>query len=262
MRELVTRMAPTQLRQQVWAYDLVNEPHEARPGTGWGNLPASQWRNLAAELIESIRQAESAAGVPASGASWVVVPTGLYSSVDWPALYGQLVPFADKRVLYTEHYYDPFDFTHQNIPQLNYPVGTLSYDFTPPQVLARLQPLADFSSRTGAPFYLGEFGAVNWAGWSPVSGVSNCRVCPCTPEPWQPRRDASGQPIYDNVNWLRDVMDAANTLGLSWTQHSFRTYEGWDSEYLAPNGPCQAVRMVPGQSDTPAMSLMKRYLTQ
>jgi endoglucanase len=255
MRDLAARLAP--LRRHIWAYDLVNEPHEQRNNVG--NLPASQWRNLASELIEAVREGEAAAGVPATEGSWIVFEPGLFPPSVWPSLYGQLVPFADRRVIYSDHYYEPFAFTHQNIPQPGYPKGTLPYTGTVAQARAHLQPLADFASRTGAPFYLGEFGAVVWAGWSPDAGTTRCSACPCAGERWQPRRDANGEPIHDNVNWLRDVMDAADTLGMAWTQHSFRTYHGWDSEVTPLNVTCEThVRHMAGEPDTPAMRLMKR----
>lgn len=252
MSELVKRLSP--LRRYVWAYDLYNEPYEFRDGIG--NLPASQWRTLAMEVIFSIRAQEVALKIPKTQRSWIVFEPGLFPYESWKEAYSLLKPLPDARVLYSDHFYDPFDFTHQNICLPNYPIGTQYYSGNVAGIKARLQPLTDFSRRTGAPIYIGEFGAAVWAGWSEVLGADGKSQ---TPQQWSPHLDSTGQP--DNVNWLRDVMDAINTFGFSWTQHSFKTYYSWNSEITPAHGPCGGyIFHQSNQPDTPAMSLMKQYL--
>ena len=246
MRELGERLGP--LRAHIWAYDLVNEPFETRRGIG--NLPASQWRSLSIDLTAALRAGEDAAGVPDAERTWVVHEIGLFPNGDWAEAYGSLVPLPDPRVIYSDHYYEPFAFTHQNICVGKYPQGTLAYTGSPAQMKAAMKPLADFMARTGAPVYLGEFGAAGWAGWS--RGPDGR---------WVPRRDASGRVVLDGVEWLGDLMQVLNDLGLSWTMHSYRQYYSWDTEVLPESGPCGPYRFHQrGDPDTPAMAVVKRYL--
>jgi hypothetical protein len=108
--------------------------------------------------------------------------------------------------------------------------------------------------------YIGEFGAAVWAGWSEVLGPNGLSQVPPV---WKPRLGANGQPIFDNVNWLRDVMDVIEPFGFAWTQHSFRTYYAWDSEITPDHGPCGPYSYyLPGQPETPTMVLMKAYLSR
>ena len=55
IREMAQRLAP--LRHNIWAYELANEPYEVV--NNYGNVAASQYRHLAIELIEAVRQGRS-----------------------------------------------------------------------------------------------------------------------------------------------------------------------------------------------------------
>jgi hypothetical protein len=244
-REMAARLSP--LREHLWAYDLKNEPYEFVAGRG--NVPPSRWRELAVDTIAAIRRAESAAD-PQREPAWVVYEPVLQPSAYWAPQYAGLVPLPDPRVVYSEHYYDDFAFTHQNICQAGYPQGSLPYAGTAQAVQGALQPLADFSLASGAPVLVGEFSAAVWAGWSPAAGGQ-----------WLPRTDAAGQPVHDNVNWLRDVLDTMEANGLAWTYHSYRTYFAWNAELIATHGPCGPFDyQAPGGPDTPTLQLLRSYL--
>ncbi len=244
-REMAAHLSP--LRQHVWAYELFNEPHEFVPGRG--NVAPSQWRHLAIDTVAAIRSAEQGADAGREP-SWVVYAPVLQPSDHWAAQYAQGVLLPDERVIYTEHYYDAFSFTHQNICQQGYPAGSLPYTGSVEAVRAALRPLREFAQSSGAPVYVGEFSAAVWAGWS--AGERGI---------WQPRRDAAGLPVLDNVNWLRDVLDALEADGLAWTYHSFRTYYAWNPELIVTQGPCGPFEYQrPGQPDTPTMRLLGDYL--
>ena len=75
--------------------------------------------------------------------------------------------FNDARIVYTFHYYDPFNFTHQGAPWITpaLPTGVTFGSNAEKADLANNVTLAqNFMTRTGRPLFMGEYGA--WEGIS------------------------------------------------------------------------------------------------
>jgi len=81
-------------------YELTNEPDlETEAGN---NISQADWRELAQQMIDSIRTVDTEHAI-------------IFGDVEWYSL-DRLVenePFADDKIIYAFHFYDPFIFTHQ-----------------------------------------------------------------------------------------------------------------------------------------------------
>jgi endoglucanase len=151
-------------------FELRNEPHD---------IKAEDWRAQAEAIIKSVR---------------AVAPdhTLIVGFHDWnsrAALIGSQ-PFADKNIIYTFHYYDPFVFTHQGatwssegLPELKgvpFPasknvkietpatakgkwvenqIKSYEHDSQPEKMFANLKAAKDWSVKNNVPIFLGEFGS-------------------------------------------------------------------------------------------------------
>jgi endoglucanase len=126
-------------------FELLNEPNDA--------LVAEKNNALIAELLDVVRATNPQRAVIVGSVQWNSV-RGL------PAL---KLPEADRNLIVTFHYYDPFDFTHQGAPWvkkenqtgIDWPgsVGTAE------NIAADFQQAVDWGTLHGRPLYLGEFGA-------------------------------------------------------------------------------------------------------
>ena len=153
-------------RSEYVVYEIMNEPHA---------IEIARWNEIVAEVFRMIREID--------GKHWIIV-----GGADWnsTAAMKTLPDFADDKVIYTFHYYDPHLFTHQGaswthiermhdipfpydaekMPPLpedpteeernryeSYPVdGQLS------TVMQYFDQYADFSHERHAPVFCGEFG--------------------------------------------------------------------------------------------------------
>jgi endoglucanase len=133
---------------EVW-FELMNEPN----GTQFTNA------NLIAVLgpaLTEIRKNNPTRTVVIGGESW----SSVYNLTTVPV-------FNDARIVYTFHYYDPFNFTHQGAPWITpvLPTGVTfgsSADLT--ELTANVARAQAFMTRTGRPLFMGEYGA--WEGIS------------------------------------------------------------------------------------------------
>ncbi len=118
-------------------FEILNEPY--------GKQTPARWNALAAKVVSIIRvhnpQRTVIVGVPYIGLS---------------AAYDELVMPNDPHLIMGAHSYDPFDFTHQWVPNA---VTCCSPDQRA-QMVANLDKMAAWSVRTGYPVHLGEFGAI------------------------------------------------------------------------------------------------------
>lgn len=218
----------------IWGYDFWNEAVDA---TVAGNTLPPEWLTLARNLLQVLREAEAAQGVAPAQGSFFLLDLGV---LPWPS-YGWLYEslerhlLPDARVVYTDHFYEPYGFTHQPIcPDVGvYPQGPLQYpgpadgSLWNAQVLSTLMAAKGrFSNSTGAPFYVGEFSASQFA---PVN--------------------AAGRPSQDA--WLADVIAAMRAAGLAWSYFSYGTYYAWDPLLAPQTPPCGPYTYVsPAQSTT------------
>ncbi len=138
-------------RKVIYAYDLLNEPVEARKETG---LPG--WRELATKLIRAIRKIDP--GKPA------VFEPGPWGGPDG---FDTLVPLDVGRVIYSFHMYRPHSFTHQGVHGkavgLTYPgvVDGLMWDKD--RLREAMIAAIEFQREYNVHIYVGEFSAIRWA---------------------------------------------------------------------------------------------------
>jgi hypothetical protein len=170
----VTRAPPDRLLLEVF-----NEPVFDRDPAAWFPIR----RRLAA----AIRAAAPLHTIVAGGPNW--------SSLD-----GLLAsdPLEDENVLYTFHFYEPFEFTHQGAPWVQGPVSRMRnvrYPASPRQaghIERRVASAAEWARRHDVPVWAGEFGA------------------------YPPHA-----PKTDRLRWLYDVRTALERHGIGWAVWSY-----------------------------------------
>ena len=184
---LAARLARTTSPDQV-LLEIFNEPV-------FDKHPAA-WFTIRQRLATVIRSAAPRHTVVAGGPNW--------SSLDG-LLRSQ--PLADDNVLYTFHFYEPFEFTHQGAPWVEGPVGRTSgvrYPASPSQprqVEQRLAAAAEWARQHGVPVWAGEFGAY------PVAA-----------------------PRLDRLRWLYDVRTTLERYGIGWCLWSYDESLGLDRQ--------------------------------
>jgi len=179
----------------VAGYDLLNEPN---PGNFTPGSPAD-WYALVRRLIAVIRETDRDTPI-------IVEPTAWGGVTE----YAFMPEFDDPRIIYSLHYYQPHEITHQGVAVVGQgdtknvrypgkvPNGTM---WDRKKMLGTLSQVFEFQDRTGAEMYAGEFSCIRWA------------------------------PGDTGVNWLRDFVDIMEERGIHWTYHAFREYDGWSLEH-------------------------------
>ncbi len=184
----------SKLPANLW-FEVLNEPHK--------NLKGSQMRAYQREAIEIIRQDNPTRIIMLGGEDW----SGINSL-------GTNLSSDDPNVMYTFHYYDPFNFTHQQATWLgdDMPKGKRGWGSSEDRAeLARAVEIAtSFREATGKPVFLGEFG-VN----SPVDND-------------------------ERVKWAGAIKTAMEAEGIPWCLwaygNTFALYSeenGWDQDMLS-----------------------------
>lgn len=189
-RELATRLKG---QPALAALDLVNEAH---PGGSSFTDKERRWSALAMQLIAAVRGVDPGFDIvyePSPGAR--------------PLAFRTVEPLPVERVVYSVHFYEYFEFTHQDsgdprfAGRVDYPSDALRYGrFDAARLREELEPVRAFQRRTGHPVYVGEFGAVRWA------------------------------PPGARERYLADVLALFAEYRWSWTYHAFREWHGWDAE--------------------------------
>lgn len=176
------------------AFELLNEPH--------GALDAATWNTLFASLLKVVRQTNPTRTV-------IVGPTQWNNLSHLPLLE---LPDADRNLLVTFHYYEPFAFTHQGAPWTDQ--KTMGISWGSPAERARLQEdfakVAAWSRTHRRPILLGEFGAY----------------------------DRSGTPMAYRTAYTDAVAREAEKLGFGWAYWQFDSdFLAWDmakNDWVAP----------------------------
>jgi hypothetical protein len=182
-------------------FEMLNEP--VFPND------AERWQKIQARWVQAMRQ---------------VVPnhTLIVTGNEWGGISGlrKLNPLDDKNLVYSFHFYDPFQFTHQGatwagpgleeLKGIPYPATPerckdmlekitdssekqrmrnfcLSYE-TASKTKNRLAEAADWGKANNAPLWLGEFGV----------------YCP-------------NAPAADRAQWINDVRQAAEAFKIGWS---------------------------------------------
>jgi hypothetical protein len=184
--------------------EVVNEPMVEDP---------YRWMGIQAKLAAAIREGAPRHTIVATGARW--------SSVDQLLL---LEPLADRNVIYTFHFYEPHNFTHQG--------ATWGADFWPylkgvpypgnPELVA---PLVAAAERENVRAVLKDYGEQRWdaarvereiakaSEWARVRGVA------LTCNEFGVYRAYTHAP--DRLRWLADVRAALERHGIGWTMWDY-----------------------------------------
>jgi endoglucanase len=178
-------------------FETLNEPHKA--------LKGELMRQTQREGVEIIRKTNPDRVIILGGDDW--------SSIR--ALDSNIAP-PDANIVYTFHYYDPFDFTHQKAFWLG--DGMPSKDrgwgnkLDREQLSAAAQTAADYRTKIDRPIFVGEFGAnspiknadrVKWAGAVRAEMEANSI-------PWCLWSYSNTFALYDNEkgSWDKDMLSA------------------------------------------------------
>jgi endoglucanase len=148
-------------RSEYVLYEVMNEPN---------NISARDWHRVQGEIINDIRKIDQKHTIVVSGVEWSAVNT-LY----------EMTPYADKNLIYTFHFYDPYLFTFQgilNVPaipfpydagrmpnisnhprdQINYDARNYPRDGNAQAITRQLDKVAEFARKNNVPVYCGEIG--------------------------------------------------------------------------------------------------------
>lgn len=184
--------------------EVVNEPMVEDP---------YRWMGIQARLAAAIREGAPQHTIVATGPRW--------SSVDELL---RIEPLADRNVVYTFHFYEPHNFTHQG--------ATWGADYWPylkgvpypstPEAVAPLLPSVTNDAARGA---LKQYGEERWdaahvereiaraAEWARRRGV------PLTCNEFGVYRAYT--PAPDRLRWLADVRAALERQGIGWTMWDY-----------------------------------------
>lgn len=184
----------SKLPDSVW-FEVLNEPHT--------NLKGKDLRQLQALALQIIRGDNPERIVILGGEDW----SGIRSL-------GSNLATDDPNVVYTFHYYDPFDFTHQQAQWLgdNMPKGKRGWGSSADKAELEnaVKTATAFRDAVKRPVFLGEFG-VN----APVNNT-------------------------ERVKWARAVKDGMEAADIPWCLwaygNTFPLYDdesGWDKEMLS-----------------------------
>jgi aryl-phospho-beta-D-glucosidase BglC (GH1 family) len=172
--------------------EILNEPvFDADPRA---------WFPIRRRVVETIRAAAPLHTLVTGGPHW--------SSLD-----GLLMsePVDDANVVYTFHFYEPFEFTHQGAPWVSGPVRELSgvrYPASmrdPHRIDRRIAAAAQWAARYAVPVWAGEFGAF-----------------------------PDVAPREDRLRWLRDVRTAFERHAIGWAVWSYDESLGLDRRVDRP----------------------------
>jgi len=116
-------------------------------------------------------------------------------------------PLDEGNILYTFHFYEPFEFTHQGAPWVGEPVRSVAGVRYPAAVdtrqyiTSKIAAAAEWAKRHGVAVWAGEFGAY-----------------------------PAVAPPADRLLWLRDVRDTLERYGIGWAVWSYDESLGLDRQ--------------------------------
>ena len=176
-------------RAVIAAYEPMNEP--ALPN----GVTEKDYRNLNERIIKAIRQVDRITPI-AIDCTDTGGPTGM----------AKLLPLDDPQIIYSFHFYFPYEVTHQGqaYPQKDFKGGKLDKALLEEQV----RPAIEFEKRVAGPIWLGEFGI--------------------------------GARPNDSIRWLEDVVSLAEKHNWHWGVWNFKEDTGPGSMALYvrdPKGP-------------------------
>ncbi len=186
------------------ALEVINEPNVPDP---------KMWHGIATRLVTAIRVGAPRHLIIVTGPGWSGIDDLL-----------KMEPVADKHVLYTFHFYEPMDFTHQgaswgapywaHLKGVPYPMTTervkamsasIANDearrnvewnsrtnWDAAQIAKRIGAASDWATKRNVGLYCGEFGAYR-----------------------------SFAPATDRAEWVHDVRSALDHAGIGWAMWDY-----------------------------------------
>lgn len=138
-------------RDNIYGYDLINEPNQQSQGIDDGDY----W-DLQRRAAEAIRVIDPDVSI-------------IVESNDWasPATFSYMRPIRLPNVIYQAHMYLPLAYTHQGVHN---PSGWIPAKYPDPQngwdkdfLRQKLSDVRNFQLEHNAKIYIGEFSAIAWA---------------------------------------------------------------------------------------------------
>jgi len=190
-------------------FEVMNEPHISTREP----IDASWWAPVQGELAAAIRRGAPQNTIIATGEKWGGID-GLVA----------LAPLADRNVVYSFHWYEPFTFTHQGadwageIPKL---LARIPYPSSPVAVAPAVSALADPRAKKEVTVYGGErwdrgrieAGLRRAVDWGRRYGV------PVFCGEFGVYRKVS--PEADRARWIADVRSTFENLGIGWSMWDY-----------------------------------------
>ncbi len=120
----------------------------------------------------------------------------------------KLRPLNAKNVIYSVHFYSPFEVTHQGVDafmskqksweRYSYPGVCKGKKWDKEMLRRDLQPVIDFQKAYNVHIFVDEFSCIRWA------------------------------PDNSRYNWVNDTIDLFEELGWDWVFHAYPEWPGWD----------------------------------
>lgn len=186
-------------------YEIMNEPEEHDP---------YRWAGVQARAAEAIREAAPKNTIIATGANWSGIGDLLMQE-----------PLRDGNVIYTFHFYEPMQFTHQGASWTGtWPALTrdIPYPPTDESLQSSLAVVPDAHSK----YELEQYWLDHWdarrirmeidaaAGWGKQHNV------PLICNEFGVHRPVA--PADSRMRWIRDVRTALEADGIGWTMWDYR----------------------------------------
>ena len=179
-------------------FELLNEPY--------GKLDAAHWNDLQAKTLTAVRATNPTRTVVVGPVQWNGIG----------ALDKLVLPDADRNLLVTVHFYDPFHFTHQGAEWAEGSKAwlgtTWGTEADQQAVTQSFDQAAAWGTAHNRPMYLGEFGAYSK---SPIEGRARwtafvARTAEKHGMAWTYWEFCSGFGAYDPVAkaWRQPLLDA------------------------------------------------------
>lgn len=204
----LARQLSSRLPSDKLVFEVLNEP---------GDDDAAASLKVMQTLAGSVRDAAPAYTIAVAGHK--------YSSIDELLA---LVPFQDKNLVYTFHFYEPFNFTHQGA-SWGWPMWAKFHGFPYPssvEALAPVLPTLDADARPHAAFY----GQQNWdraklaAMLDRVAEWKNRNQVPVWCSEFGAVKTVA--PPGSREAWLRDTRELLEARGIPWTHFDFAQHMG------------------------------------
>jgi endoglucanase len=179
-------------RKVIWGFDLVNEPDDSKRGENCLN-----WNRLADKAARAVRAVDP-------DRTLIIEPDQWGS----PEAFASFEPLDLPRIVYSFHFYQPMQFTHQGLYQnkagVTYPGMIGGREWNKDMIERAMRSAIEFARKHRVQMYVGEFSAIRTA------------------------------PDGSAARYLADVIDVLEQHGFDWSYHAYREWPGWSLEHEGP----------------------------